>query len=246
MDAPAVNWPISRCRTAPTAIGKGRDCRFRDLSGPKLWILLGLMFALQGHADEPGKVPYAAIYQVLQPGLIMDDYPRLRAVQRVESRMPGVEPATVRIWIDAAAGTIEVPIDQRGHARFPLTDALLAENPAVRSNQPQGSLNIQVALEARLPDQREIPYQQVWEAIEQAQSALDRLGGSYAGAEVQCIEYRFAGSDREFLVSADEYEQKLIADASGRLVIRADPRWLRDRVRLKVRGKLRSAVPRLR
>ncbi len=197
-------------------------------------------------AEEPGKVPYAAIYRVLQPGLVMNDYPRLRAVQRVESRLPEVAPTQIQIWIASAQGRLEIAVDSRGRARFPLTDALLAENPPVYSNQPRGSLNIQVSLEARLPSKDDFPYQQVWEAIEQAQSALDRLGGDYDGAQVQGIEYRFQRSGGELLISTADYEQALYADASGRLVLRADQRWLRDRARVQVRGKLIAAIPRLR
>lgn len=207
-------------------------------------LALGLAAALP--AEEPGQVPYAAIYSVLQPGLVMNDYPRLRAVQRVQSRLPEVRPAQIRIWIASAQGRLEIAVDGRGRARFPLTDALLTENPPVFSNQPRGSLNIQVSLEARLPAAPTFPYQQVWEAIEQAQSALDRLGGDYAGAQVQGIEYRFARSGGEFLISTADYEQALYADANGRLVLRADPRWLRDEAQVRVRGKLLVAIPRLR
>ncbi len=177
---------------------------------------------------------------------MLQQYPSLRAVQRIESRLAEVQPTDIRIWIDAASGRIEIPVDTQGRASFPLTEQLLEENPSVRSNQPQGSLQLQLSLEVQLPAAEGIAYAEVWQSIIEAQDALAKLGPDYAGSEVVGIEYRFNDGPMEVTLTGREIELSLLADTQGRVLLRRDPRWLDADVQLRFDGSLAQALPRLR
>jgi hypothetical protein len=206
------------------------------------WLLLTLNVV---HAAD-GAVPYAALHQRFAPAQVLQQYPSLRAVQRIESRLADVKPTDIRIWIDAAAGRIEVPVDTQGRASFPLTEQLLAENPSVRSNQPQGSLQLQLSLEVQLPAASGIAYAEVWQSIIEAQDALAQLGPDYADSEVVGIEYRFSDGPMQVTLSGREIELSLLADNQGRVLLRRDPLWLDADVQLRFDGQLAQALPRLR
>lgn len=215
---------------------------------PRALLLPFLLFLLLSGkvTAEEGAVPYAALHARFAPADILADYPRLRGVQRVSSRLQQVRPEQIQIWIEAASGRIDVPIDRDGRARFPLTEQLLQENPWVRSNQPQGSLQLQLSLEVYLPETKQVGYAEIWQDIEQAQAALDRLGPEYVGSQVVGIEYQFLDGPGQVLLSGRNIELSLLADQHGRVMLRRDPDWLAAEVQVRFDGTLASALPRLR
>lgn len=204
-----------------------------------------LLLVSTAHAAE-GSVPYAALYQRFAPAQVLQQYPSLRAVQRIESRLANVRPGDIRIWIEADAGRIDVPVDGQGRASFPLTEQLLAENPSVRSNQPQGSLQLQLGLEVQLPGSGSVPYTEVWQSINEAQDALARLGPDYADSEVVGIEYQFVEGPMRVRLAGREIELDLLADDQGRVMLRRDQHWLDADVQVRFEGRLAVALPRLR
>jgi hypothetical protein len=208
-------------------------------------LVLSLLLSAPAPAEE-GAVPYAALHERFAPAAVLTEYPRLRGVQRVSSRLSNVRPEHVRIWIEAAAGRIDVPIDDQGRAAFPLSDRLLQENPIVRSNQPQGSLQLQLSLEVDLPKANRIAYAEIWESLAEAQSALDRLGPDYAGSSVIGIEYQFLDGPMQVLLNGRDIELSLLADHQGRVMLRRDPNWLEADVQVRFEGTLALALPRLR
>ncbi|MCB1641110.1 MAG: hypothetical protein KDI37_05205 [Xanthomonadales bacterium] len=209
-------------------------------------LLLGLCLWQSAAAQDLGRVPYAALYERFRPAAVLTQFPRLRGVQSVGSRLDGVRPTQIRIWIQSDDGRIEVPIDERGRASFPLTEALLQENPWVHSNQPQGSLQLQLSLELVLPPGEHLPYSEIWAGIEEAQRALTQLGPDYADGEVVGIEYHFADGPMKVQLDGASLALDLLADEHGRIMLRKDPEWLDGDVQVHFRGRLLAAVPRLR
>lgn len=208
-------------------------------------LFLTLLCSGAVHAED-GAVPYAALYERFEPATVLAEYPRLRSVQRVSSRLQNVRPEQIRIWIEAAGGRIDVPLDRQGRAGFPLSAQLLQENPWVRSNQPQGSLQLQLSLEVDLPAANRIAYAEIWASLDEAQAALDRLGPDYAGSEVVGIEYQFLDGPMQVLLNGRSIELSLLADHTGRVMLRRDPNWLEADVQVRFDGTLASALPRLR
>lgn len=187
----------------------------RSLAG-SLALLVAIPIAWAGSA------PYASLYRALQPGLKLEDYPRLKAVQRIQSKSDQVRPDQITVRILARSGVIEVPISADGQIRFPLEAGLLSENPQVESNQPSGSLSLSVSFEVAPPTQTVLPYVDFVDSVQQAQAALRELEGEYATAEVVGIEYRMAQADASVVVESPAGEDFLRADAKGRIIVRRE------------------------
>lgn len=181
--------------------------------------------AMPQAASGSGGTPYAVLYQALSPALDVEDDPRLRAVQRIESKLPGVRPDAIEVVIEARGGEIRVPIGADGRARFPLRDDLLAQNPPVRSNQPRGSLTVSVTLALAPPRSTRVPVAELLDAL----AAADTWLAGKAVAEglpppaVRGVELRFPpGAGASATLRGASSERLLLADAAGRIVLVRD------------------------
>jgi hypothetical protein len=204
-----------------------------------LWLLAPVL-------AQAGSAPYASLYHALEPGLKLKDFPRLKAVQRIQSKLARVRPDQISVRILTGGGSIDVPITADGQIRFPLEDRLLSENPAVESNQPSGSLSLSVSFEVVPPAQVALPYGEFIDSVRQAQAALRQLDNEYAQAEVVGVEYRMAQADASVTVESPNGEDLLRADAKGRIIVRMDPLLDSARTRIRFSALPTQAFPNLR
>lgn len=178
----------------------------------------------QASADSGSGTPYAVLYQALAAAREVEGEPLLRAVQRIESKLPGVEPGQIEVVIAARGGRIVVPIGADGSAAFPLRDDLLAENPVVLTNQPRGSLTLSVTLALATPGSTRVPVPELLAALGAVDAWLARQATA-GGPQDQAtgIEFRFPpGAPAQATVRGSS-ERLLIADAEGRIVLMRDP-----------------------
>lgn len=175
--------------------------------------------------DPPatGEVPYAVLYQALEPTLAMRSYPRLAAIQRVESKLPAIDPASIRIRIVASPRPIDVAVAPDGAMEFPLDPALLAANPVVRTNQPAGSLTLSVTLALRVPPGNRIPPDAIREALAEADALMLALADGSQPQRARGAEFRFARGTTASLALGGGNERVLVADREGRIVLMRDP-----------------------
>jgi hypothetical protein len=213
------------------AIEASRVLGLSILTGLRRALGLCLALAATGPTAQPaasaapatGDVPYAVLYRALEPTLAMRRYPRLAAIQRVESKLPGIDPASIRIRIGDGASVVVVPVARDGAMEFPLDAALLAANPAVRTNQPAGSLTLSVTLALRVPEGARIPVAAIREALAEA-DALMASGIAGAGPQrARGAEFRFARDAAASLSLRGAVERLLVADREGRIVLMRDP-----------------------
>jgi hypothetical protein len=213
------------------AVAVSRMHGLRIFAGLRRGLGLCLLLAATGPVAQPaasdspatGDVPYSVLYGALEPTLAMRRYPRLAAIQRVESKLPGVDPASIRIRIGDGANVVVVPIARDGEMEFPLDAALLAANPAVRTNQPAGSLTLSVTLALRVPEGARIPVAAIREALAEA-DALMASGVAGAGPQrARGAEFRFARGAAASLSLRGAVERVLVADREGRIVLMRDP-----------------------
>ncbi len=203
--------------------------RFR----PALLLLpvLLLLASLPGTAvaqTPGGETPYRALYGALSPSLKLAGYSRLKPVQRIVSKNDGVAADSILVSIHAAGGIIEIRPASDGRVDFPMSDALLTENPPVRSNQPRGSLSVSVSFEIDLGSSDSLPYAALAEGIDQAQQALGEVEPALAGRRVAGIEFSFPpGVDGRLQILDPRLDELLMADREGYVRLRNDPR-LRD------------------
>jgi hypothetical protein len=184
----------------------------------KTLVLLASIVLAPAAAEEAGTTPYAALYQVLSPVSRINAYDRLVAIERIESKMPGVRPDDIRIVIHARQGPINVPVARDGEVAFPATDALRDENPPVETNQPKGSLALIVNVALRFGDRLRVPWSDVEAALGQVKAFYADTKGAAAPA-ISGIEVHFPPGGEAMLTIEGKSERLLMADASGRIVV---------------------------
>jgi hypothetical protein len=179
-----------------------------------------LLAALSAGATEPASTtPYAVLHRALEPALTIAAYPRLRALQRIESKLPGVPASAIRLTIARASGPIEIRPAADGTIDFPLNDALLAENPPVHSNQPRGSLVLSATLALATPPVRSLPPSFFTAALDDADRLLAADGNP---ARAAGVELRFAADAQATATLRGPAERTLVADRAGRIVLLRD------------------------
>lgn len=191
----------------------------------KTSVLLALLMPLSVAAGEPtsGATPYLALYQVLAPARSIRAYDHLLAIERVESKLPGVRAQDIRITIRARGGAIAVPVAADGSVDFPASDELQAENPVVETNQPKGSLMLTVHAALRVPDSLRVPWSEVDAGLRQAEELFAKTSeGSAANAKPRGVEILFDGSGPASVTLAGKSELLLQAGADGRTLVTRD------------------------
>lgn len=172
-------------------------------------------------AEPRSETPYAVLYGVLEPSRRIAAYPRLRALQSVQSQNHNVAPASIRLQIMSRAGPIAVPVRANGVLEFPLDDALLRENPIVVSNQPKGTLSLAVTLALAPPPAARVPVVELAAALRDVDSLLRELPGQPNRA-VRGVEFHFDPRAEARVTLRGASERLLQADAGGRVVLMRD------------------------
>lgn len=189
------------------------------------WLLLAaLLVPLSSHAGEPvsSMTPYNVLYDVLAPARAIRSYDRLLAIERVESKLPGVGATDIRITIRAKNGAIPVPVGTDGSVDFPTADALLAENPLVETNQPKGSLALTVNVALRVPEALQVPWADLVAALKQADDLFAKAPAGRPAQQIRGVEIHFAPGAPASVTVAGKSERLLKADALGRIVLIRD------------------------
>jgi len=183
-----------------------------------LW--LALICVSAALCAETAQTNYRSVYGVFHARSLVDKYPRLIAISKIESKDPSVSPDRIQIEIRSRQGTIRVPIDAQGRVDFPMSDALVEENPVVASDQPAGSLRVSLAIEVRVPSSAEIAYAVLLQAIEDVESATSALSDGETRPVIDGLEFRFQpDSAAHVTVSWEGGEDFLVADSQGRVFL---------------------------
>ncbi|NIP92433.1 MAG: hypothetical protein GWO24_02735, partial [Akkermansiaceae bacterium] len=112
-------------------------------------LLLAALPAAAGPGEQ-ASLPYALVYRLAMQAAA-DNGSNEVATIRFTSALPGVTPDAVELRIDSSAGPIPLQLGGDGTCRVPLSDALLRENPPIRSNQPKGSMRVTAAIKRDIP-----------------------------------------------------------------------------------------------
>jgi hypothetical protein len=164
---------------------------------------------------------YQKFYQVLAPLESIKSYSSLKAVQRVRSRLDGVEPNDIEITI-LTTPPQKVAIAPDGRMQFPISESLFKANPQVASNQPKGSLSLSSMLEYTLePGALELSAQRVADMMQQTQRALEQLHDYAKDREPAGIEFVFAELGATVEVIDSQRERTLYAER-GQIIVRID------------------------
>jgi len=101
-----------------------------------------------GEDRYPGvaALPYQQVIRIARSDMNNDEEAEKYRL-RIQSRLPGVKPADIELFLDTEKGPVFVLVDNEGFIEVPNSAALHAENPHLVSNQPKQTLNIFVDLE---------------------------------------------------------------------------------------------------
>lgn len=165
--------------------------------------------------------PYATLYAVVAPVSKIDAYDHLIAIERIESKVPGVRPEDIRVVIHAKQGAITVPVAAGGEVKFPVSDALREENPPVETNQPKGSLALIVNVALRIGDRLRVPWSDIETGLTQVKAFYADSRGASAPA-ISGVEAHFSTGSAAMLTIEGKNERLLMADPAGRIIVTRD------------------------
>ena len=185
------------------------------------FLAIGTMLAALAAASgaRAAEIEYAVVYRALGAAREIAAYPKLVAVQRIESKRTGIPPRAISIAIHARAGEIPVPVAADGTIALPIDDALLAENPVVETNQPPGSLTLTVSVELPRPAVPVLACAAVEAALVEADALL---ASQRARTRVRGVEFLFARDTGGVTLRGDG-ERTLVPDRHGRVIVMRDP-----------------------
>jgi hypothetical protein len=128
-------------------------------------------------ATPPGRtVPYANLYRIFERVARLQGGKYVRAQGVLRSLAPEVPTDQIRMVVRSERGEMPVSISPGGHADFPLTSELLAENPPVFINVPEGKLTLSVDLRVEAEPRARFRYALGNEMREDVRSAVARQG----------------------------------------------------------------------
>lgn len=196
---------------------------------PTGWLVATLACCLAGPAaaDAWRDVPYDRIHEALTTVKALPDARYIRFSQRVVVPEEAMRLADLRMVVAAAEGDIEVPIEADGSLDFPISDALLEENPPVRVNAPEGQLGITMEFEISAPPAQSFPYALLEEITDEYDRfiRLQGLMARMAAPKPVGLEVRFPPGEPAAATVRGRDVTTIEADSEGRLVIPRERKW---------------------
>lgn len=169
-------------------------------------------------------MPYATIHKVVSRAQQVK-HPKVRAVVTLESKTGAAKQKPVAMAIQAKNGPIHVAVSEDGEIRnFPISAELLKENPMVQSNQPKGSSQLRVGLEAVLPDRLSYSYRELAQLLDDANAEMKKQAGmlSVMMPRAKALSFEFGGSGKQTVTIKRAEPQVLNADANGAVRLEID------------------------
>lgn len=193
------------------------------------WLAAALLASLAANASAETwrDVPYERIHGALTSVKPLPDARYVRFSQRVEVAEEVMPLEDLRMIVGAAAGDIEVPISPEGELDFPITDALLEENPPVRVNAPEGTLSINMSFDISAPPAQRFPYALLEEISDEYDRfiKLQGLMARMAAPKPVGLEVRFPPGEAATATVRGRDTETYEADGEGRLVIPSARKW---------------------
>jgi hypothetical protein len=215
-------------------------------------LALGLAAAFPGEAaaaDDFATLPYRAMtdnvvtFLAVAPG----QRDRLALVQSLNPDGGNLVTRPLTLTILAKSGRIDVPVGIDNSFAIPINDELRDENPTVVSNQPKGSLTLQVGVRILLPQTTRYAYSEFWLGIQQANAMTKRFAGLVRGFFSQSADslvLRFGRPERQMLrIAAEDGPLTLIADDSGTIFVRIDKKLVEQNPMMELSEPALDALP---
>jgi len=200
-------------------------------------------------AADFATLPYRAMTDNLLTFLNVDvgHRDRLALVQSLNPDGGNLVSRPLTITILSKTGRINVPVGTDNSFAIPMSDELRDENPTVTTNQPKGSLTLQVGVRILLPQTTRYAYSEFWLGIQQANQMTKRFAGLVRGffsESADSLVLRFAQPERQMLrIAAPDGPLTLIADDSGTIFVRIDKKLVEENPMMDLSEPAIDALP---
>ncbi len=173
-------------------------------------------------------IPYETLHRALTSVKPLEGAQYIHLDQKIAVTAPGMTLDDLRMVIDAEAGEIAVPVDADGTMAFPLSEALLEENPAVRVNVPDGGLSLNLSIDTTVPPAQRFSYGLVADMAEEFERFTAKQGmmARMMAPDVEGLRVEFGEGARATATIGDEV---VAADDEGVLLIPLRKDWARSR-----------------
>ena len=200
-------------------------------------------------ADEFATLPYKAMIAnaLTFLNVAVGERDRLALVQSLHPDGGNLVIRPLVITILSKNGRIDVPVAADNSFAIPINEDLRDENPTVLTNQPKGSLSLQVGVRILLPQTTRYAYSEFWLGIEQANHMTRRFAGMmrwlFADTADSLI-LRFSRPERQMLrIAAEDGPLTLIADDSGTIFVRIDKKLVEQNPMMELSEPALDALP---
>lgn len=198
------------------------------LVGVSVLLALAALATGQARGDEYWRtIPYDKLHDAFQSVKPLDGAKYIRLDRSISTSAPGMTLDDVRMVIETGSGTLEVGIGDDGSLDFPMDEALLAANPPVRVNVPEGQLAINVEIEWEIPVTQTFGYALVTDVEDEyrrfvkAQGMLARM----MAPDLAGLAVRFPDGERATATVSAPAGVVIEAGEDGRIVIPSGKSW---------------------
>ncbi|HEV2676000.1 MAG TPA: DUF2987 domain-containing protein [Aliidongia sp.] len=201
-------------------------------------------------ADEFASLPYRTLVDGITTFLNVpqDQRDRLALIQSLHPDGGNLVARPLTMTVRAKAGPIDVQVGDDNSFALPLSDQLKDENPTVVTNQPKGTLSLQVGVRILLPQTTHYAYREFAEGISQANAMTKRFAGMMwlFSKTADSLILRFHRPERQMLrIAAADGALTLIADESGTIFVRLDKKLVEENPMMELSEPALDALPAL-
>lgn len=138
-------------------------------------LLLALSWPLSLAAQQNAQLPYDTAYRYLAFFKSLDHLDRIAPSLLITSTDPAVTPDQIEFKLAEGGDWIIFKPDQTGVIEFPANEDWLDKQRILISNQPKGTLQLQVGFHARPIENLQLPYRELMMVTDQFGEALAAL-----------------------------------------------------------------------
>ncbi len=170
--------------------------------------------------DNIAKIPYEALIKIAQSDAAQPKDADIYTL-RISSKIESVTPGQIELFLDREKAAQVLKVDANGYFMVPHTAELLEENPDLVSNQPKGSLNLEVKLslpKPELPDivDGRVRYQALFDPILELHEAMRKVDPTFGMPDQQQFAIEIAtGSEGWVKVQREFGARTLAPDKAG-------------------------------
>ena len=176
--------------------------------------------------NNPATLPYAALIKIAQTDANQADasQPDVVTVYTLKiSSKQGIPPSLFQLHLDRKSGPQKLEVDQFGFFQVPYNKELVEENPNLVTNQPKGSLNLQVKLSLDKPEwpkpvDGQVTYQSLFDPVLKLNKQMQQVDPLFGEPDQQHFAIRIKSSKESTVKIIRSYGARtLAADEQGHI-----------------------------